>query len=236
MKTQTVIILGGSSGIGAGLVSYYLEKGANVFALSRRTEEINEHNPKATAIYFDINEIYQISSGLDEVIKKIDKLDLIINCIGIGDINEKMDNKIDLNTLQTNVLGFTIVSNWCFNYLQSQGYGHYVAITSIAGLRGAKDSLSYNASKAYQINYLEGLQQKAKQSKLPIYITDIRPGLVATQMAKGEGLFWVMPVSKVVKQITKGIRRKKRYQYVTKRWGQVAFVLKRIPGFIHEKM
>lgn len=236
MKTQTVVILGGSSGIGAGLVAYYLEKGANVFALSRRTAEIKLQNPHASAVYFDINEISQISNSLNDLALKIDDTDLIINCIGIGDINEKMDNKIDLDTLQTNVLGFTIVSNWCFNYIQNQGYGHYVAITSIAGLRGAKDSLSYNASKAYQINYLEGLQQKAKQSKLPIYITDIRPGLVATQMAKGEGLFWIMPVSKVVKQITKGIRRKRRYQYVTRRWGMLATILKRIPGFIYEKM
>ena len=29
-------------------------------------------------------------------------------------------------------------------------------------------------------------------------MTDIRPGFVATEMAKGEGLFWVMPVDRVV--------------------------------------
>lgn len=40
-------------------------------------------------------------------------------------------------------------------------------------------------------------------------VTDISPGLVDTAMAKGEGLFWVMPVDKVANQIISAIRKKK---------------------------
>jgi short-subunit dehydrogenase len=61
----------------------------------------------------------------------------------------------------------------------------------VAGIRGSRQAPSYNATKSYQINYLEGLRQKSRKS---IFVTDIRPGLVDTDMAKGEGLFWVMPV------------------------------------------
>ena len=39
-------------------------------------------------------------------------------------------------------------------------------------------------------------------------MTEIRPGLVDTDMAKGEGLFWVMPPEKVAKQITEAISNK----------------------------
>ena len=60
---------------------------------------------------------------------------------------------------------------------------------------------AYNASKAYQINYLEGLRQKATKIKNPIYVTDIRPGFVDTDMAKGEGQFWVATKEKAARQI-----------------------------------
>jgi short-subunit dehydrogenase len=59
-----------------------------------------------------------------------------------------------------------------------------------------------------------------------VFVTDIRPGLVDTQMAKGEGLFWVMPVEKTAKQIYKAIVGKKKVAYVTKRWRLIAAVLK----------
>ena len=106
----------------------------------------------------------------------------------------------------------------------------------MAGLRGSKQAPSYNASKSYQINYLEGIRQRATKSEKPIFITDIRPGLVDTKMAKGEGLFWVMPVGKVVTQIFKAIKRKKKVVYVTKRWGFMGRLFKVLPRFIYDKM
>lgn len=49
-------------------------------------------------------------------------------------------------------------------------------------------------------------------------MTDIRPGFVATEMAKGEGLFWVMPVDRVVEGIVRAIRRRRSVAVVTRRW------------------
>jgi short-subunit dehydrogenase len=111
-----------------------------------------------------------------------------------------------------------------------------VVISSIGGIRGSSQAPSYNASKAYQINYTEGLRQKAAKLKMPIFITDIRPGLVDTKMAKGEGLFWVMPLEKAVNQIYKAIIRKKKVVYVTKRWHLIAMILKLIPRPIYDRM
>jgi hypothetical protein len=44
-------------------------------------------------------------------------------------------------------------------------------------------------------------------------------------MAKGEGLFWVMPLEKAVNQIYKAIIRKKKVVYVTKRWHLIAMMV-----------
>ena len=119
---------------------------------------------------------------------------------------------------------------------KNQKFGHLVAISSIAGIRGNRQATSYFATKAYQINYLEGLRQKVNKLKMKIYLTDVRPGFVKTEMTQGEGLFWVASVEKASKQIYNAISKKRKIVYVTKRWGIIATILKRIPNFIYDKM
>ncbi|MDR2713400.1 MAG: hypothetical protein LBB91_09860 [Clostridiales bacterium] len=68
-----------------------------------------------------------------------------------------------------------------------------------------------------------------KKQNLQITVTDIKAGLVDTAMAKGEGLFWVMPLEKATRQIYSALKKKKSEVYVTKRWRLVGFILKRLP-------
>ena len=224
--------MGASSGIGAGLASYYLGSGVKVIACARRAEQISINLPKADVFPLDVNDFEQLEDTLNKIARSTDRIDLIINCIGIGELNPSLDSSLDSSMIETNVKSFTLLSNWAYNLFKKQGHGHYAAISSIAGLRGGKDSLVYNASKAFQINYLEGLQHKAAKESKSIFISDIRPGLVDTAMAKGEGLFWVMPVEKVVKQIAHGIHQKKRVITVTKRWRLLALILSKLPRFL----
>ena len=237
---KKAIIIGATSGIGRELAKLLTENGYLVGITGRRTElltEIEKENPKLYRIKdFDIVEIEKIESKLTELTKEIGGIDLLILSSGIGDINENLNFAVEKRTIETNVLGFTCVADWVFNYFEKQKFGHLVAISSIAGIRGNRQATSYNATKAYQINYLEGLRQKAKNLRTNIFITDIRPGFVNTKMAKGEGLFWVSPVEKASKQIYNAILNKRKIVYVTKRWRIIANILKRIPNFIYDKM
>lgn len=111
-----------------------------------------------------------------------------------------------------------------------------MALTSVAGLRGNKAAPAYNASKSYQINYLEGLRQKAVKLKMDIVVTEIRPGFVDTAMAQGPGLFWVASVEKATEQIWSAIQQKKRVTYVSKRWRLIGGLLKSLPRAIYSRM
>jgi len=173
---------------------------------------------------------------LEELTSELGGLDLLILSSGTGDLNERLDFEIEQKVIDLNVTGFTNIIDWTFNYFDKQGFGHLVGISSVAGIRGSRQAPSYNATKSYQINYLEGLRQKATKLKKSVIVTDIRPGLVDTDMAKGDGLFWVMPVDKTVKQIYNGIKKKKKIVYVTKRWGIIARILKIIPRNIYDRM
>ena len=145
-------------------------------------------------------------------------LDLLIISAGIGDENKNLNFDVENSVIKTNIQGFTCIADWSLRYFKKQGYGHLVNISSIAGIRGNGIAPSYNATKAYQINYLEGLRINAKEYGSRITITDARPGFVNTVMAKDEGLFWVAPVKKAATQIFEAIKQKRRW-FISQRGG-----------------
>ena len=239
-EMNKAIIIGATSGIGKGLAEKLADNNFNVGITGRRTELLNELKLQKPNSFvdssFDITDTKNIVKKLDKLVVELGGLDLLIISSGTGDLNEKLDFEIEKRTVETNVIGFTCVANWAFNYFESQKSGHLVAISSVGGLRGNRQAPAYNATKAYQINYLEGLRQKATKLKYPIFVTDIRPGFIDTAMAKGEGQFWVATVDKATRQIFDAIKNKKKIAYITKRWRIIGSILKRIPRQIYDRM
>lgn len=237
---KKAIIIGATSGIGKGLARLLVKNNYKVGITGRRTElleELKAENPNSYFIKtFDVIDIKIADEKLEELTVELGGLDLLAISSGTGELNDYLDFAIEKRTIETNVLGFTCAADWAFNYFEKQKSGHLVGISSVAGLRGSRQSPSYNATKAFQINYLEALRQKATKLKQQIFVTDIRAGFVATEMAKGEGLFWVMPVEKTVQQIYGAIKKKKKIAYFTKRWRIIATILKRIPIPIYDRM
>lgn len=239
-KMKKAIIVGATSGIGKGLARLLVDNGFKVGITGRRTELLENLRSENTSSYFiktfDVKDTKVALDKLEELTSELGGLDLLILSSGTGDLNDKLDFEIEKRTIDTNVVGFTCITDWTFNYFNKQKFGHLVAISSIGGLRGNRQAPSYNATKAYQINYMEGLRQKAKRLNDHIIITDIRPGFVDTSMAKGVGLFWVMPVEETVQQIFRAIKKKRKIAYVTKRWSILATILKLIPRPIYDRM
>lgn len=237
---KKAVIIGASSGIGQGLAKLLADNDYIVGITGRRTkllEKLKLENPNSFIVKpFDITDTNVAVEKLEELKIELGGLDLVILSSGIGDLNQNLDFEIEKQTIDTNVTGFTCIATWAFNLFEKQKFGHLVAISSVGGLRGSRQAPSYNATKAYQINYLEALRQKATMLKQPIFITDIRPGFVDTNMAKGEGKFWVATVEKASQQIFDSINRKKKIVYVTKRWRLIAAILKRLPSQIYDRM
>src|ERR1035437_7162012 len=237
---KKAIIVGATSGMGRCLAKLMVDNGYQVGITGRRTqllEEIKAEKPESYRTKtLDTTLTSTIAGQLDELTLELGGLDMLIISSGTGDLNEKLDFGTEKRTIDTNVSGFTAVTDWTFNYFSVQRHGHLVAISSIAGLHGNSEAPAYSASKAYQINYLEGLQMKAAKSSVPVFITDIRPGFVNTGMAKGQKLFWMASSEKASIQIFKAIRKKRRTAYITKRWVFIAILFKYLPNRIFEKL
>lgn len=234
------MVIGASSGIGRGIAEQLLAAGEFVVLCARREallEEIHAKYPESSSLeLLDVNDTGIVEIVLQKIFSNPEQVDLVILSSGTGEFNTELDFETEKRTIDTNVSGFTAVADCVFNLFQKQGSGHFAAITSIAGLRGGSGSPAYNASKAYQINYLEALQIKATRLKFPVFVTDIRPGFVDTAMAQGEGQFWVVPVAKASAQIIKAIRKRRKVVYISRRWGLIAFLMKRLPFGLYSRL
>jgi len=225
---MNILIIGATSGIGYELWKHYTTTGNTVAITGRRNEllqqQIKDTPDNTVAFQCDIADLSSFDFMLKNVMSKFGHLDLAIICAGVGELNPELELSTELATISVNVNGWTNAVDSIYKIFEKQRSGHLVAITSVGGLQPTSMAPSYSASKAFQINYIKSLQQKSKGTSL--VVTEIRPGLVKTRMAKGEGLFWVMPLDRVVNEIIRAIAKNRRLKIVTTRWRIINFLLK----------
>jgi len=237
---KKAIVIGASSGIGRELAKVLSGNGYAVGVMARRSLLLNElrNEIKGQVLVQEIDAAdTETAMGiLASFIEKMGGIELVVISAGIGDINDDLKWPLERETIRTNVTGFAALANVAIHHFINKGAGHLVCISSIAALRGGRESPAYNASKAFESNYLEGLRQKVRKLGLPITITDIKPGFVKTAMAKGDGIFWAADADKAAMQIYEAIKRRKSSAYITRRWRLVAWLIKLLPGFVFERL
>jgi short-subunit dehydrogenase len=239
MVQKKIIIVGATSGIGKKMAELYIGKGHMVGITGRRLDllqQIKQQFPQEVEYEcFDVTEKENIRH-IQSLIDKLNGLDILVISAGTGEVSKELDWKIDKRTIETNVNGFAEIANWTFNFFIKQDQGRLAVISSIGAVRGNSWAPAYNAAKAFQSTYFEGLAIKARRLKKNVSVTCIEPGFVNTKMAKGNKFFWVVPVEKAAGQIIKAIEKKKRKVYVSRRWWIIAKLLKWMPYFILKRL
>ena len=227
---RKAIILGASSGIGKEMALWFARNGWRVGIVGRRKELLDDiasqSNGRILASAFDVNEVSLLPRRLDELAERLQGLDLLVISAGCGYLNETMAVEPEQKTIDTNVTAFTASAIWGYQRFKDMNRGQLAAITSIAGLLGEGAAPAYPASKAYQILYLDSLAKRMRKEKLGCALTELRPGFVNTDMMKGEGHFWVCEPAAAADLACRAIIRKRRLQYIAKRWSLIGFLLR----------
>lgn len=235
-----IIIVGATSGIGLSLAQQYLQAGHLVGLTGRREEQLKKIQTQFLGTAYiqnmDVSKATLAASQLETLIHTMKGADIIIISSGVGFVNPKLEWQKQSETLNVNVIGFTAIASTAMKYFLSKGKGHLVAISSIAGLQGSDIAPDYAASKAYISNYLVGLRKKSIKEKTAIIVTDIIPGFVDTAMGQSELRFWVSSSEKAAQQIIKGLNKKRKIIYITKRWRLIAWLIKIIPSWIYYRI
>lgn len=237
---KRAIIIGASSGIGKELAITLAKNGYEVGLMARRTELLDalkdEISTKTYIGHIDLSKVPEAVEKVGYMFQAMQGVDLVVINSGIGFLNPELDWSKEQQTLDVNVYGFCALAGELYKSFAKQGRGHLIGISSIGALRGNPIAPAYNASKAFMSNYLEGLRKKAFQEKLPIIVTDIKPGFVDTDMAKGEGRFWVATPQIAAEHIYLAINKQKQHAYITRRWRFIGWVLKLMPNWLYQRV
>lgn len=179
------IIIGASSGIGQEVARQLLAEGWTLGLAARREELLlalkAEAPERVEVMTIDVTQP-DADQCLIQLIERLGGISLYFHASGIGKQNRTLEPDIELRTAETNALGFMRMVGAAYRYFSDKGTGHIAVISSIAGTKGLGPAPAYSATKALQANYIEALEQQARQRGLPIYFTDIRPGFVDTAL------------------------------------------------------
>lgn len=236
---RKIIIIGATSGIGKAVAEIYISRGCKVGIAGRREKELQSIQQQAPKqVEYEVIDITQegAEKHLSRLIEKVGGMDLYFHSSGIGFQNRTLEMSTEINTTQTNVVGFTRMVDTAFNYFKEKGKGHIAVISSVAGTKGIGVAPAYSATKRFQNTYIEALTQLAHIDKLNISFTDIKPGFVATDLLKDANYPMLMKASSVAKKIVKAIQHKRKRIIIDRRYSALIFFWKLIPHCIWIRM
>jgi short-subunit dehydrogenase len=235
---KKAIIIGASSGIGYQLAVQLATRGYQLGLMARRQERLAELNDRLPGQHFiqvtDLIDADMARTQLAALIEQMGDVELIVVNSGVGASEKILDWTIQSEMIDVNVRGFTAMSMDAMNYFVQRGGGHLVGVSSIAAHFSGGLSLTYNATKAFVSNYLNGMRSRASRSGLPITITTVEPGFIDTPMLQSKPM-GTASVVKAVTQIVRAILAKKSHVYITRRWVIVAGLFYILPNWLIRK-
>jgi short-subunit dehydrogenase len=231
---MNAIVIGASSGIGLELARILAAEGYTTYITGRREANLvalRAENPARFRVsVFDVTDLEAAQAAFEAMCADLGTVDLVVVNAGWGDLNKQLDWSLEQTVIATNVTGAAHLCVRAMHFFYEQKHGHLVGISSVAALLGGRLNPAYNASKAFLSNYLAGLRLAARSRRLPIAVTDIRPGFVRTDLVKADRVFWMQPVEKAARQIYAAIRAKRSVAYITRRWAIIGWVMRHWSG------
>lgn len=191
MEKRTVIVTGGSRGIGASISTRFAKEGYNIVinylnnderAMSLKKELEQAYNANVLLVKADVSNEEDVKRLIDETINKFGKLNCLVNNAGISIDKPFLEKTKDdfLNVLSTNLVGPFLTCKYAYNYLINANNASIINISSNFGINTVyPESMDYDASKSGLISLTKSL---AKVFSPEVRVNSVAPGWVKTEM------------------------------------------------------
>ncbi len=190
---NTVVITGGSRGLGKEMVRAFAEAGANVYftylsnhekARNVEKEYSEQYNTVIRAQSVDGRSREAVKSFIDSVLGETGKVDILINCAGYIARGFFLNTSEDVwkNTIDSNI---NSIYNYCMSVLKPmilQRKGCIINISSVSALFPAKGQAAYSASKGAVESLTKALA--LEYGCYNVRVNTIAPGLIETEVVK----------------------------------------------------
>jgi 3-oxoacyl-[acyl-carrier protein] reductase len=191
---RTVLVTGGSRGLGLGIARKLIAGGYDVIAVARKDNKelgaalAEAKRAKKGALHFvpfDLGDIDKIPELVRDLRKEFGPLFGLVNNAALGHDgalslmhNSQIEELIRINTLAPIVL-----TKYVARGMMSDGQGRIVNVASIIGFTGYSGLSVYAATKASMLGFTRSLAREV--GRLGITVNAVAPGFIDTEMTHG---------------------------------------------------
>lgn len=192
MPRRTVLISGGSSGIGAGLARAYHSRGAQVIVAGRDPAGLArtvEGRAGMETVRMDVTSAESVRACADEVARRFPSLDTLVNNAGIQQLLDfaaerpPRRDEIELE-VQTNLIGLIHVTSAFLPLLRKQETARLVHVGSGLGFVPLAAAPVYSATKAAVHSFTLSLRHQLRGTR--VRVIELIPPVVETDLHRGQ--------------------------------------------------
>lgn len=185
---RVVLVTGATSGFGEAIARRFHAEGDRVILTGRRQERLDrltgELGERAHAVRLDVRDQAGVAAMLRDLPPEFAAIDVLVNNAGLALGLEpawRSDPQDWLTMVQTNCIGAMTMIREVLPGMVERGRGHVVNMSSIAATHPYPGGNVYGATKAFLTQLSANL--RADLVGHPVRVTDIEPGLSATEFS-----------------------------------------------------
>lgn len=205
LKGKTVVITGGSSGVGRAVAEAFALEGCNIVVAARGKEGLDETvqlcrdlEVAATGVQTDVTDLQQVKDLAEKALQYNGRIDIWVNNAGVMASGkfEDIPSEVNEQVLKTNLFGYMNGAYTVLPIFKNQQEGILINNVSIGAFMPAPYSAAYSASKFGIKGLMDGL--RGEISNLPnIHICNVYPQIQKStgnsHSAKYSGLDFKIP-------------------------------------------
>ncbi|TYQ27791.1 SDR family NAD(P)-dependent oxidoreductase [Pseudanabaena sp. UWO311] len=189
LEGKVALVTGASSGIGEATALALAAEGATVAIAARRLDRledlarrIRDNGGNTLAIALDVAEEKQVNKAIETIQSELGRIDILVNNAGVMLLSavDGADTKEWRQMVDVNLLGLMYATHAVLPVMKTQGGGHIVNISSVAGRFSFTNCAVYNATKFGVNGFSDALRQEVSRDK--IRVTIVEPGVVDTEL------------------------------------------------------
>ena len=188
---KTVIVTGGSRGIGRAIVDLFADEGADVTffyrsdaaAAAEALAAAQAAGRKVSAAQVDVRDSQACAAAVERVVERCGRVDILINNAGVIRDNplQAFDDADVADVLDTNVTGVFNVTRAVVPHMVAKRAGRIVNLSSVSGEKGGRGQTNYAASKGAVNAFTRALAVELAPRK--INVNGVAPGVIETEMS-----------------------------------------------------
>ncbi|SFD66891.1 SDR family oxidoreductase [Flavobacterium phragmitis] len=219
LKNSTILITGGTSGIGLEFVKQLTEIGATIIVTGRKQDALDETKkqfPNVHTFQSDVSCPKDINDLFDAVTTLFPDLNLIINNAGMMRLIDLKDKSIDLENINreiaTNLTGTVQMVHQFLPHLLKQKSAGIVNVSSGIAFMSYSPAPIYSATKAGVRAYTQALRLQLQDTNVSVFEM-IPPGVITNlqnEWIKQPNPAMMMTADKMVKISIDGLLKDKK--------------------------